>query len=154
MWARNEPIGNFDDEIDFAASLRFLERFLSHSGDRFESRLSRSSKYEVYDALYRRAFAEKAISKDVPVRLVGIRQFRERFHLDSVGMSAFSETCNVLLIDGIDGAQRIIWKNFSDSIIREARLAPGLFDHVATEFLLWGKEQIRLLGSCLGESDS
>jgi len=67
-----------------------------------------------------------------------------RFHLDSFGMSSFSDKFNLILVETKSGNQRLIWRAISDMELHEQILEPGSFEAIANQFSLWAESQISL----------
>ncbi|MCC5670195.1 hypothetical protein LC653_42000 [Nostoc sp. CHAB 5784] len=65
-----------------------------------------------------------------------------RFHLDSFGMSSFSDKFNVILVETKSGKQRLIWRVLSEMKVYEVFLEPKSFEAVANQFLIWAESQI------------
>lgn len=148
MWANENPIGDYEDSIDLRGCLNWLVDFVRYENVRCEPSLDIKSKEEVFRLLFDSfmltvpegvgilEFVHKE-SKELMAARLAYPQARERFHLDGVGMSSFSDKWNVILVEKSDRVQRLIWRNLKDMQIHEALLTPGKFEHVTAHFITW-----------------
>lgn len=153
LWAGGESIGDYEDEIVLSTCIRYLLDFLQFTGNRYEPDLDEKSKQEVFKSIF------DSVVYTIPV---GITTFNEigaiytlsdkaqllyenverRFHLDSLGMSSFSDKFNVIIVETKSGKQRLIWRGLSDMKVHEVFLEQKSFEAIANQFLLWAESQI------------
>jgi hypothetical protein len=161
MWAKENSIGDYEDEIFLTSCVAYLEDFLSFSGQRYEPDLDQKSKEEIFELVY------DSVIFTLPARftigellnhnfssdrgsITPYENVQERFHLDSIGMSSFQDKFNIILVENILGEEKLIWRTISDMQIREVTLPAKCFEDVANQFLLCSYE----LKSQLKISDS
>lgn len=153
MWADANPIGDYEDSTHLRACLNWLVDFLSYADVRCEPSLDNKSKEEVFRLLFDSCMLTMpegvGILEFVPEEAeeldaarLAYPQARERFHLDGVGMSSFSDKWNVILVEKSDRFQRLIWRNLKDMRIQEALLPPGCFEAVAAQFVTWASTNL------------
>ena len=154
LWAGGKSIGDYEDEIFLSTCISYLLDFLQFTGNRYEPDLDEKSKEEVFKSIF------DSVVYTIPA---GITTFNEivaiynslsdntqllyknvqrRFHLDSFGMSSFSDKFNVILVETKRGKQRLIWRVISDMKVHEVFLEQKSFEAIANQFLLWAESQI------------
>ncbi|RUR81868.1 Imm42 family immunity protein [Chlorogloeopsis fritschii PCC 9212] len=156
LWVGGKPIGDYEDEIVLSSCISYLLDFLKFTGDRYEPNLDEKSKEEVFQLIFDSVVYTIPTGITTLSEIVSIynssndkaqllyENIERRFHLDSFGMSSFSDKFNLILVETKSGKQRLIWRALSDMKIHEALLEPKSFEAIANQFLVWAESQIRL----------
>lgn len=152
LWINGQSIGDYEESVFLKASLNWLIQFMQYSNDRCEPSLEWKDKVEVFrlifdsvmltvpqgltvsDIINDTSYSDTA-SPDYP-------NARERFHLDQVGMSSFSDKWNVILVENNDSSHRLIWRNLQDMQMQEAVIPPDCFEKAATQFIEWASSLV------------
>jgi hypothetical protein len=148
IWVANQSMGDYDNPVVLTSCVRYLKNFLTYSGSRTETLFDSASATEIFRQVYdsiifttppgvRLEDALLHTSEDREGAYPLFDDMRERFHLDAIGESSFSESVNAVLVEKTDGPQRLIWRYLSDMSIHEAVLPPRTFETVAAQFLAW-----------------
>jgi predicted house-cleaning noncanonical NTP pyrophosphatase (MazG superfamily) len=154
LWVGGKPIGDYEDEIILSSCISYLSDFLKFTGNRYEPDLDEKSKEEVFQLIF------DSVVDTIPTGITTLSEMvsiynssndnaqplydniERRFHLDSFGMSSFSDKFNLILVETKSGKQRLIWRTLSDMEIHEALLKPKSFEAIANQFLVWAESQI------------
>lgn len=148
VWARGHFIGDYEETVLLKASLSWLLEFMKYSQSRREPSLDTKSKEEVFQLIF------DSVVLTVPQGLIlsdvvkdsaicpdptppSYANVRERFHLDQIGMSSFSDKWNIILIENEDRSQRLMWRNLKDMQVHEALLPPSCFENAVSGFIQW-----------------
>lgn len=144
LWANNQPIGDYEDSMDLLGGSHWLKTFLNCSDGRFESTLDDKTAEEVFSLLFDSVmltYPKGGILNEQPFPIISppklYSNIRNRFHLDSIGMSSFMDKWNVILVETSNKSQRFIWRNLDDLKIFEANFPPGKFEEISNMFLRW-----------------
>ncbi len=153
FWIKGFPVGDFEDDMHLRAGISWFRKFLEYTGKRQAPSLEGKNKEEVFAAIFDAAVLtvpqgltlleylaiyqepEDSISEEEQSRL------RSWFHLDAVGMSAFMDKWNIILVENPDGSHRFIWRNLEDRRLYEAVLQPTAFEQATKSFLEWADQQ-------------
>lgn len=151
LWAGGQSISDYEDEIILSVCRNYLLDFLQFAGNRYEPELDEKSKEEVFNLIF------NSVVYTIPTGITTLNEMmaiyntpsdnaqtlyenvERRFHLDSFGMSSFSDKFNVILVETESGKQRLIWRVLSDIKIHEVFLEPNSFEAIAHQFLLWAE---------------
>ncbi|NJL77642.1 MAG: hypothetical protein HC836_35470 [Richelia sp. RM2_1_2] len=155
IWVGGKSIGDYEDEIMLYSCMSYLSDFLKFTGNRYEPDLDEKSKEEVFQIIFDSVVYTLPVGKNWNEIFTNYNPSNEdaqppyediqrRFHLDSFGMSSFSDKFNLILVETKTGKQRLIWRAISDMKVHEQILEPGSFEAVANQFLLWAESQISL----------
>lgn len=155
VWVGGKPIGDYEDEIMLYSCISYLSDFLKFTGNRYEPDLDKKSKKEVFQIIFDSVVYTLPAGKTWNEIFANYNPSNEdtqppyediqrRFHLDSFGMSSFSDKFNLILVETKSGKQRLIWRAISDMELHEQILEPRSFEAIANQFLLWAESQIRL----------
>jgi len=154
VWVGGKPIGDYEDEIMLYSCMSYLSEFLKFTGNRYEPELDEKSKEEVFKMIFDSVVYTLPVEKTWNEIFAiynpsdGIQppyeDIMRRFHLDSFGMSSFSDKFNLILVETQSGKQRLIWRAISDMELHEQILEPKGFEAIANQFLLWAESQISL----------
>jgi hypothetical protein len=149
FWVCGQSIGDFQEIISLTASKRHLLRFLAIDDQRFEERLEKCSKEEVFKALFESImvtiaegmtiteYLKKENSKPQDFSYLSKMDFQDRFHLDEVGGESVRDKVNIVLLKRKDSFERIIWRDLKTMLLMEAVLSSGNFRETAEKFLSW-----------------
>lgn len=145
FWARNIPVGNFEEIEKLLLIVSNLQLYLKDSvNNRQEVALDDLSSVEVFDLLFNSVFI--TIPKNTRIMDTKIEprkepqfdKIRQRFILDDIGGDSFMDYFNIVMFDKSDGYQRLIWRNLDEEeIIQEVLLLPNTFESVSKNFLDW-----------------
>lgn len=150
MWSAGQSIGDYGDSADLRGCLNWLVDSVSGAGARREPSLDDRSKDEIFRLVYDpfmvtfpegvqfRDYEQPEETDEMVTARSAYPDARNRFHIDHVGMSSFSNW-SVILIERGDGAQRLLWRRIRDSEIGECVLGPNCFEAVASEFIEWAR---------------
>ena len=156
LWVGGKPLGDYEDEIVLYSCISYLSDFLKFTGNRYEPDLDEKSKEEVFNIIFDSVVYTVPDGITTWSEIVSIynpsnddtqppyEDIENRFHLDSFGMSSFSDKFNVILVETKSGKQRLIWRAISDMKVHEQILGSRIFESVANQFISWAEAQINL----------
>jgi hypothetical protein len=130
FWLQEQPIGDFEDSSDLAASARWGRRFLSASSMRTRGDLDDHSDDVVYHALYGRFFERGGSAPEEPLE-------RDAFVLDEIGESALRDRASVIVVRRTDGRDRVVLRDHDTEKTTGALLAAGLCDRTIDRYCSW-----------------
>jgi hypothetical protein len=153
FWIGGERIGDYEDEISLSSCLSYLSDFLKFSAQRYEFDLDQMDKEEIFKTIYDsivltipdHVSIDEILSGEYIIEIPITPRFeniQERFHLDSIGMSAFQDKFSIILVETELKFGRIIWRKIADMKIREVILPPNYFESVANQFIFSFSERI------------
>lgn len=137
FWVADIPIGDWDDRIPLVTSVRYAHESFEMSESRLRSpiaeRLAEEVFNNVYEAYYRSEYDPTSEVWTSP-------DYRQRFHLDEIGMGAIQDKYGLIIVASSDGTERVIAKDLKhEQIIADLSLPRGLFESVMREYAEWGR---------------
>lgn len=149
FWIAGSQVGDFADTMLLRPGTERLKKFLLRAKERQAKNFDGQSKEEVFAAIFDAAmltvpqgialhdYLRTSHAPEPNLTTAEQRSLIDCFHLDPVGMSAFADKWNIVLLEQADGAQRIIWRSLQEMTLHEITLPAALFNQVAGDFLKW-----------------
>jgi hypothetical protein len=153
LWANHHAIGDFTENAVLRGCVEYLAEFLGAENLAFDARLVDKPIEEVFKCVFEQEIitcypnetlddAYERWSVEFKSTACIIENARNRFHLDSAGMSAFMDKVNVILVDNGDGRGRLIWRELQTMQLQEAWFPLTAFFEASNQFLAWGNSEL------------
>jgi hypothetical protein len=153
LWANHHPIGDFTENAVLRDCVGHLAEFVTKENVALDARLVDKPMEEVFKCVFEQEMitcypnetlddAYERWSKEIKPATCIIENARARFHLDYVGMSAFMDKVNVILVDNGDGNGRLIWRELQSMQLQEAWFPLAAFFEASNQFLEWANSQL------------
>lgn len=128
-WCGNEPVGRYDDGATIRDVAVSVGRFVQYRGKRSDPELFRSPAGEVLSTVKAALFEDRGqTDEQIAADSLRYRRFWITPRVDEF------DGCDLVLVEHNDRG-RLLWRTNDLPGPREARLANGEFDSVATAFL-------------------
>lgn len=141
FWIGNMPIGDWDDRISLIASVEYARMICANDKSRRVSPFARSMPAEVFQEVYDNYFSND--NYDHTKAPWVDPDYRDRFHMDGIGMGAIQDKYGIVLVDTSEGSERVIAKDLSQGLFIADVSVPLCFvESVLLDYIEWGKTQL------------
>jgi hypothetical protein len=135
-------VGDYYNEVNLNTVITRVKEFITFEKNRSIDRLNCKKKEDVFSTIYCSVYGQKHACEGISENLVYdveyniISEYRKKYLFIDLGDASFIDTiAGVIINDEILQAQRIIWENFDDLILREIRIPFGHFENICKEFI-------------------
>jgi hypothetical protein len=129
FWVDAQPVGDWDDTSDLAASARWGRAFLKESFRRTRPDLDQSDARDVFNLLYGRYVDPRS---DWPGNWD-----RSPYLLNEVGDSSVQDRATLLVVRRGNGWDRMVLDDHQGEGLKEIELEPGLCDEAVAAYCSW-----------------
>ncbi len=137
FWIGKAPIGDWDDRIPLSGSIGWASQFRDMEPERRRSPFPPAPCPNLFQEVYDQYF-----SCDYTNDPISWRSLNAIYHLDAIGMGAIEDKFGLILIDTVDGTERVIAKNLkNDQFVGDVILPLGTVESILTHYIAWGKDK-------------
>jgi hypothetical protein len=134
FWIGGRPIGDWDDRISLLTSVHWMQLLIDQRPFRTAESTADESTEAVFMAVYDAFFDAD------PFNPGPAEHYRDRHHLDDIGLGAISDKFGLVVVELPSREQRVVVKDFrAEMIAADVRLPEATVEEVGQQYIRWAR---------------
>jgi hypothetical protein len=131
FWIEGEPIGDWNEEAVLGVLIHSATVFLKFKGKRHLAAAECMNSEQLWCYVDRYSHSDDPV--EMKIALEG--NYRARFLVHEIADDSVATVCKIILVDQMNGDQRLLWKYNGSASVREIRCSKLVVDGVIEEFI-------------------
>lgn len=144
FWIAGEPIGDWNEEVVLGVLIHSAKAFLMFKGERHLPETDGMNSEELWSHIEHYCNSDDPFEMNTAIA----GNYRLRFLVHEIADDSVAPLCSIIVVDQINGTQRLVWKRAGSTRIHEAKFSKLLVDEVIADFVRSAYPEMTVRSSC------